>query len=1114
MKKSTKSFLSILLTLIIIFSPTLLLSFKAEAYVGLGDANYDGRIDDWDVGAILGLSTGINCERPDLADVNSDSKVNSVDAKILSLAYGGYFPIDTEDYANINYDSAFIPSDSNVRFSFKEVYNDGNTMIVDINLDSGGFYALDIKFNTVGLKFNYIKTYSITESAVFYNPSATEGYNHISAISSNGAFVSVGEPILPTEGTGLFATIEFEITATNYSYEAEVFECGKLVQLAESSGHSDVNFNYGELIASGNYGEKSGSTYGTNIKWDFYENGTLVISGQGKMYNEKINTAGQSDTNGTRWGGNKNKIKHVIVKYGVTNIGDFAFYNCSNLQSYYLPSSITKIGADAFHFCSNLTSIQIPHNVTNIMRYAFGQISKNITSINIPDKVETIDSYAFYNCTNLKNLSFGANIKSIGTNAFLGCGNLERTYYNGKKEQWNQISISDGNDCLTKSNINFNDGTTTNFKSNKYSFLNYEDIVPQEIYEDIYGEYKGGLIWAKHENEKHGLCYGFASTTGAILMKHPEISSFVNVFGECETVSDITKFGTYCFDLNGINTTTFIKYGYATQFSTQATETYRDCSKIYNAVYDYVYGNGAPVLIDLQEIKYNQITQTWEQSFGHSVLATGIAGKNKIVVDDSNYTEPQIITFFIDGNGQFTNNWSYPAYEETWGTDYSGLNKEELAEIGRIGYIGYGPNAATLLPYMVEKANAKLDYNGTLPSNATSRVNFEVIDSDCNLVSVSDPDLLISSSNTDLIKIREPSTGSNHIDLNPTHLYWSKSDSIITVETLKKNNSSVSVAGNNSQVTATLSADSKATINTTDTDSNVEITSNSSKEYSVDISSLINNEDINMTISGVANGEEIVVSRNENSVEVSGLNDVNATLKVDENTEKRTTFNVDNGDKLTLDFDNENSDIKTDKEFLITVSENNSFRVGDIANLDVTVIGNPSKIRFIDSKNNTTTYTAESSSVKSITDNGDGTFTWNLDINVQDEKETYSVYAKFEEIGWNSESGIVTLTAQPFDYSYHSTEFDVISDGVIYNGINTLTVKTGMDVSKVQLYKNGNTWTYTDDTATVAEENGVKVWTIKMNFSQLGDQTYYVRTRSRKTAFEVVDTLNLTVYSK
>ena len=194
-------------------------------------------------------------------------------------------------------------------------------------------------------------------------------------------------------------------------------------------------------------------------------------------------------------------------------------------------------------------------------------------------------------------------------------------------------------------------------------------------------------------------------------------------------------------------------------------------------------------------------------------------------------------------------------------------------------------------------------------------------------------------------------------------------------------------------------------------------------------------------------------------------------------------------------------------------AESDYIRYGDVVNVEVITTGTPSKIRLVDSDGNSLTFTPESSYLNSFVDNGDGTCAWNAKITMNKQSETYSVYAKYSS-GWNTNCKELTLTAQPFDDSYTSTEFEVINDGVIYQGTNTMTVTTGADVTKVQLYKDGNTWTYTEDNATVVDENGVKTWTFKMNFTQLGDQTYYIRTRSRKTAFEVVDTLNLTVYSK
>ena len=93
----------------------------------------------------------------------------------------------------------------------------------------------------------------------------------------------------------------------------------------------------------------------------------------------------------------------VTVPDSVTEIGNCAFYKCSNLKSISLPDNLTIIGYDSFVKCDNLTSIDIPKNVTTINNYAF-QGCTSLTSFKIPPKVTTINEDVFDGCTSLTSI--------------------------------------------------------------------------------------------------------------------------------------------------------------------------------------------------------------------------------------------------------------------------------------------------------------------------------------------------------------------------------------------------------------------------------------------------------------------------------------------------------------------------------------------------------------------------------------------------------------------------------------------------------------------------------------------------------------------------------------
>ena len=180
-------------------------------------------------------------------------------------------------------------------------------------------------------------------------------------------------------------------------------------------------------------------TCGENLTWNLTWNDTLTISGTGKMENYSF---GQKPS----WASHKYSINEVIIKDGVTTIGDcafdgyysltaitipegvttignYAFSRCESLTAITIPEGITTIGGGAFSYCSSLTAITIPEGVKTIGGFAFS-CCKSLTAITIPEGVKTIGGFAFSCCKSLTAITIPEGVTTIGGGAFSYCSSL------------------------------------------------------------------------------------------------------------------------------------------------------------------------------------------------------------------------------------------------------------------------------------------------------------------------------------------------------------------------------------------------------------------------------------------------------------------------------------------------------------------------------------------------------------------------------------------------------------------------------------------------------------------------------------------------------------------
>ncbi|MBQ3095103.1 MAG: leucine-rich repeat protein [Clostridia bacterium] len=289
----------------------------------------------------------------------------------------------------------------------------------------------------------------------------TIGHNAFSECSSLKS-ITIPKSVMTIEPNTFFECSNLE--TIYYSGTKEDWDSLLVSEGNEALLNANVIYN---VVASGYCGsEKVGNDWGyeNNLVWALDSAGTLTISGNGSIVNSEI----------APWHEYYDQIKSVIIKSGVTSIGNYGFKACSTLTSATIPDSMTSIPNYMFMECTSLKSVTIPYGVTQIpggmfygctaledvtipesVRKIWGEAfygCSSLTSIVAPG---TIGSYAFANCSSLTSVTIDSDNKSISEGVFDNCEELKTVYYLGTEEQWAEVTIYPENESLLNANIIF-----------------------------------------------------------------------------------------------------------------------------------------------------------------------------------------------------------------------------------------------------------------------------------------------------------------------------------------------------------------------------------------------------------------------------------------------------------------------------------------------------------------------------------------------------------------------------------------------------------------------------------------------------------------------------------
>lgn len=130
----------------------------------------------------------------------------------------------------------------------------------------------------------------------------------------------------------------------------------------------------------------------------------------------------------------------VSIAKDTKKIAPLAFNYHQELQNIKIPASVTEIGGGAFYQCENLRKVtfakgsrckELKEYFTwyEYPEYGCFEECKKLQKIHLPDHLQHIESQCFWGCTSLKEIQFPESLQYVGSECFYGCTSLRELYF-------------------------------------------------------------------------------------------------------------------------------------------------------------------------------------------------------------------------------------------------------------------------------------------------------------------------------------------------------------------------------------------------------------------------------------------------------------------------------------------------------------------------------------------------------------------------------------------------------------------------------------------------------------------------------------------------------------